>query len=83
MADRLEFSPLAVKPRVKTKVWAVLTNGMPLGYIQWYAHWRRYTLFPVSGTLWDAGCLREVAKFCEDRTKVQQHEARVRREAKT
>lgn len=82
MADRLEFQELQMKPGTKTKAWAVLSGGVGIGWVQWYTHWRRYTLYPNANTVWDAGCLREVAKFCEDRTKVQQHAAKARREAR-
>ncbi len=36
-----------------------------LGTIRWFAAWRRYTFYPFSDTLFDAGCLREVADYLE------------------
>ncbi len=48
----------------RTKVFLVASiGGSALGAIRWYAHWRRYTLQPDSGTVWDAACLREVVEF--------------------
>ncbi len=56
-----------------TDVYEVCTSGKPydedapqfseLGEIRWYSAWRRYVFFPRDGTLYDAGCLREVAEF--------------------
>lgn len=52
-----------------TKIWTVMSlGGVGLGTIQWFAQWRRYVLYPSAGTVWDKGCLREVADFCESET---------------
>lgn len=57
----------------KTKVWAIVNPAGILGYIHWFAHWRKYTFAPVQGTEWDEECLGEVSEFC--RTETQKHKA--------
>jgi hypothetical protein len=42
-----------------------------LGVIAWHAPWRKYTMFAVDGTIFDAICLRDIADFCEQQT--QEH----------
>jgi hypothetical protein len=56
----------------KTKVWSV--NYPTLGTVQWYAPWRRYVVYPASGTLFDANCLREIAIFCDTQTQEHKNE---------
>lgn len=62
----LIFAPGPDKP--KTKTWRV-GSQQPLGWIQWHGGWRKYTFFPGVDTMYDADCLREIAEFCEARTK--------------
>lgn len=61
----------------KTDVYEVWTGGKSfdedgaqyadLGKIKWYPAWRRYVFFPLDqgGTLFDAGCLRELAAMLD------------------
>lgn len=44
-------------------------NGTSLGDVKWYAKWRQYTFFPGPATLYDCKCLREIAEYCEFKTK--------------
>lgn len=55
----------------KTFVFEVTSrhNGRVIGYVRWYFAWRRYVLYPGDGTLFDAGCLHEIAEYCEFKTK--------------
>ena len=72
----LNFDKQPRKKGVKTDVWDVWTEGKPhddrgpeyvneLGTISWWSHWRRYVFSPKCDVLFDAGCLREIAAFCE------------------
>jgi hypothetical protein len=61
-------------PRGKTYRWHVLQHGKPLarsplGAIRWAASWRCYAFFPTKDTIYEHICLREIADFCEARTK--------------
>lgn len=42
-----------------------------LGSIRWHGAWRCYAFFPEVGTLFEARCLRDIARFCEDLTVAQ------------
>lgn len=60
----LAFVPVPVAPNRVTAIWNVTTSeGSPLGEIRWFAPWRRYVFFPVPNTLFDSGCLKEIANF--------------------
>ena len=60
--SELTFRDAGSSPSGKTRrVRVVNSRGIYLAAIAWHAPWRRYTVLPVDGTIWDAGCLREVA----------------------
>lgn len=62
----------------KTARWVVYAKGGgQLGSVSWYPRWRCYAFFPQGG-VFERGCLREIADFCEKET--QQHRARKRDE---
>lgn len=63
-------------PGKKTKVWAVEnTSGLPLGTVYWFCSFRKYVFEPESNKIFDPGCMREVADFCE--TKTKEHYAQI------
>ena len=51
------------------------TAGFPLGWVLWYAPWRRYTFCPVGAhTVFSGGCLDDISSFlrglnCGDKSK--------------
>lgn len=53
-------------------VWFVLTkrDGDELGTIDWFERWHRYSFYPKSGTIYDATCLRDLADFCVEQTRL-------------
>ena len=66
----LSFEILPKRKSRKTEIWAVMDqNGSSLGEVRWWASWRRYTFHPAEDTLYDPGCLRQIADFCEEQTK--------------
>lgn len=68
---RFEPRPEAAKGR-KTQVWRVITTYDPptnLGWIGWFARWRKYAFYPDSSTVYEQACLRDIANFCEEETK--------------
>lgn len=74
--NNLEFDDIGVSASGKTKVWEVRSvhNGSMLGWVKWYAPWRKYTyVTEAEGVVFDHQCLREVANFCELQT--QYHKA--------
>lgn len=60
----------------KTKVFDVMSRqkGIKLGEVRWWATWRQYVFFPIN-SLFDPKCLREVADYCEFKTR--QHKERL------
>jgi hypothetical protein len=49
----------------KTRRWEVVPvrGGTSLGVVKWYSPWRRYTFFPITGSLFDAACLDNIRTF--------------------
>lgn len=57
----------------KTKTWNVRSRhgNRSLGVVQWWTHWRRYTFSPDGPqVVLDPACLRALADFCEEQTRV-------------
>lgn len=66
------FAQRAKIAQKKTMTWAVLTRqggGLHLGDVKWFGSWRQYSFFPQAGCAFEKTCLREIAEFCEARTK--------------
>lgn len=62
----------------KTEVWKVLTKdgNIVLGHIRWYGPWRCYSFlissrYGKSDFVFEKTCLRDIANFCENQTKLQ------------
>jgi hypothetical protein len=65
--SHLTFEHFGSSESGKTDVYRV-TNAVTLGMISWYAPWRKYTFHPAGSTVFDPGCLRDIADFCEHLT---------------
>ncbi len=53
-----------------TQRWAVETlDGGTLGRICWFGRWRQYCFFPDEKTVYERQCLRDIASFCESKTR--------------
>lgn len=54
-----------------TRIWAIVdTAGITIGWVKWWAAWRKYTFHPtVAHAVFDEACLRRIADFCEDETR--------------
>lgn len=72
MAKWVEFVELPVPPGRKTREWVVKNSQYRsrLGYVRWDTGWRRYVLQPFHGTVWEQDCLRDVAAFVEEQTRL-------------
>lgn len=67
----IEFIPLASNP--KTLRWQVVNRFMSdyaLGEIKWFGRWRCYSFLPVQNSVFDEKCLREIADFCGEQTRL-------------
>lgn len=69
----LSFEERGTSESGKTRRWAVLTkeSGALLGFVSWFGSWRKYALYPEPKTLFERDCLRDIAAFCERRTREQ------------
>jgi hypothetical protein len=65
----IKFTDAGTSPSGKTKRWTVQASsgGDSLGAIYWYAPWRKYT-FAAQLSLYDDGCLRQIADFIQNET---------------
>lgn len=68
----IDFVPAPPKP--KTLTWWVVSHheDIQLGTIAWFGRWRRYSFHPQPGTVFEQVCLREIAEFCERKTREHQ-----------
>jgi hypothetical protein len=59
-------------PERVTKRWAIVANDgeVELGEVKWFGRWRCYAYFPLNETIYEKQCLRDIAQFCEDQTKL-------------
>lgn len=57
----------------KTPVFSCRTNqgDDEIGEVRWYPVWRQYVFFPMSRSVYSAGCLRDIAGFIEQRPKIK------------
>ncbi len=76
MSKYIEFVDAGTSESGKTRLWDVYPKGnrqMVLGEVSWYSPWRKYVFMPPSGTadvVFDQTCLRDVANFIEEQTKL-------------
>lgn len=64
----IEFEPVPSLTR-KTGVWSVRsTSGTALGTVKFYGRWRCFVFYPYPDTLYNAGCLDDIARFCSQET---------------
>ena len=68
-AKHLKF--VEAEPAAKTRrVWVVNKHDdVQLGNIGWLGRWRCYAFYPLSNTVYEKDCLRDIADFCEAKTK--------------
>lgn len=55
-----------------TDRWAVLPkedDPIAIGMVSWYPSWRKYVFSPKANTVFEEDCLRDIADFCEAKTK--------------
>ncbi len=70
MAKWIEFIDAGESESGKTRLWHVCPPGQsPIGIVHWYGPWRKYCYSPHANTVYEQDCLRDIAAFCEERTK--------------
>ena len=65
----IDFLEQLRKP--KTRVWLVTSKDhlLTLGRIAWYSRFCCYSFFPNPETVYEKACLRDIAEFCEQRSR--------------
>ena len=55
----------------KTDIWEVVPKdgGVTLGSVKWFGRWRCYAFFAHYDPILEKTCLRDIANFCELKTK--------------
>ena len=67
----LTFVPAGFSPSGKTKNWSVQdSTHSHLARISWYAPSRKYAVVFNPAATFDPGCLREIADYAEDATRL-------------
>ena len=61
-------------PGKKTKRWLIVpaNGGSPIGYIEFYAPWRKYIWGMLNNAIFDVSCTQEVADFLTAHAKDRQ-----------
>lgn len=69
--SNLYFNELQPHPERKTRVWEVtaIASDAILGRVHFYGAWRKFVFSPAINTLFDPGCLRDIAEFAEEASK--------------
>lgn len=77
MAKHIEFVPdrFNKKQPADLQRWQVVAKkgNTALGNIAYYHPWSKFCFYPLIGTLYDAGCMRDIADFCETQTEEYNH----------
>ena len=60
----------------KTKIWDVTNNENSawLGWVKWYAPWRKYCFFPYKDTVFCSKCLSEIVSFMQEQMELRKGE---------
>jgi hypothetical protein len=71
VSEYLYFNKLNPPPGRKMPRFEIMNRATDavLGEIRWYGAWRKYCFYPGAEVLFDEKCLREIADFCEARTR--------------
>lgn len=73
MSKYLNFTEAGRSASGLTGIWYIRDKcGAILGSVAWYGPWRKYVCH-TADAVFDAGCLREIADFCEQLT--EKHKA--------
>lgn len=72
MPSYLRFANQRPSSSSKTWLWDVISDQGRnlLGFVQWHGAWREYCYYTQDGIILDAGCMQELASFCEQQTKL-------------
>lgn len=77
----VRFEEVGDQLKRTTRTWVVTsTSGSFLGHVQWFGRWRGYCFFPEPETVFNHGCMNDIATFCVRMTTAHLARNRARRE---
>ena len=81
MSEFLEFRLNEESDGKATEVWDVVSkhHGDVLAQIRWYGAWRQYTVHARQATIWNQQCVRDLARFIQERMQERELRLRVKR----
>lgn len=64
----------------KTRIYEVVNihHGNRIGLIKYYPQWRKYCLMPENGTVFSAGCLKDIFVFIENEEAIRKEKLKIR-----
>lgn len=68
-AKHLKFVEAEPAPKTRRVLVVNKHDDSQLGNIGWFGRWRRYAFYPLSGTVFEQDCLRDIASYIEAMTK--------------
>lgn len=70
MSKYIAFEQEPQPAKAKTRRWTVVSRvgASALGQVAWFPRWRKYVFVPAASTVFDQGCMRDIADFCENQT---------------
>jgi hypothetical protein len=74
----IRFSDSRPSKSGKTKIWLVVSKydiSDFLGEIRWFGRWRCYAFYPMPTTVFEKTCLRDIANFCEEQTRLHKEKS--------
>jgi hypothetical protein len=71
MSKWIKFVEKEIPGNKKTLSWYVenTKSGTVVGWVHWHTGFRKYSFYPEDNMVFDVGCLRAIADFCDEKTK--------------
>lgn len=72
----IKFEEVRKSESGKTVIWQIFTldGTICLGEVSWFGRWRKYAFHPERDTVFEQDCLREIATFCEAKTREHKYQ---------
>jgi hypothetical protein len=69
-SEYIRFVDVGKSASGKTNIWNVVSKSSEqvLAQIMWHGAWRQYVFRPLSGSIWNIDCLRDINIFMSSAT---------------
>lgn len=71
----LKFRIIERKPKTVGIVIMSKDSGIPIGRIEWYKSFRKYSFFPEADTVFETVCLGDIVKVIDELEKIRKRKA--------